>query len=236
MAEVYTIRQPVYHDFSTTNLPGVRPSLFFNTSGKPGGYVDFDNYTVLEPRARGLEREIPTGRTIVLTSGADGTFLAADPESDSGCDSCGQCSDHARFQVIDLGTGRMMLRTVHNQVISVSDDGVVLRNLDNAKPGNSETFQWINLMHGDIMLMSLDHLYRQRHFFRSVTDSATGPNQPGAITYFKWKKSVKSKRQSEFLYFQYTCLKGYQSDRALLTKHQFSYRISRVNNRFIVCM
>ena len=58
-----------------TTFQGVRPALFnFNTSGQPGGYADFDNYTVDEPRARGIEREIPMGKTIMLTSGADGSL------------------------------------------------------------------------------------------------------------------------------------------------------------------
>ena len=70
---------PFGHPFTTTfqlqTFQGVRPSLFnFNTSGQPGGYADFDNYTVEEPRARGIEREIPLGKTITLTSGADGSF------------------------------------------------------------------------------------------------------------------------------------------------------------------
>ncbi len=43
-----------------------------SASSQPGGYADFDNYTVDEPRARGVEREIPLGKTITLTSGADG--------------------------------------------------------------------------------------------------------------------------------------------------------------------
>ena len=68
--------------FQLTTFQGVRPALFnFNTSGQAGGYADFDNYTVEEPRARGIEREIPIGKTITLTSGADGSFLAADTES-----------------------------------------------------------------------------------------------------------------------------------------------------------
>jgi xylan 1,4-beta-xylosidase len=193
--EFTPLGNPFTMTFQLRTFQGVRPSLFhFNTSGKPGGYVDFDNYTVLEPRARGIEREIPLGRTIVLTSGADGTFLAADPESSTlvTIPAADSVPDHARFQVIDLGTGRMMLRTVHNQVVSVSDDGVVLRNLDNAKPGNSETFQWINLMHGDIMLMSLvNHRYLTTRPYSPgrVTDSATGPNparKGGAC--FKWKE------------------------------------------------
>lgn len=40
-------------------------------SGQPGGYLDFDNYTGDEPRARGIEHEIPMGKTIALTSGAE---------------------------------------------------------------------------------------------------------------------------------------------------------------------
>ena len=68
--------------FQLTTFQGVRPSLFhYNTAGQPGGNVDFDNYTVDEPRARGIEREIPGGKTIVLTSGTDGSLLAVDPDS-----------------------------------------------------------------------------------------------------------------------------------------------------------
>ena len=36
-----------------------------------------------EPRARGIEREIPMGKTITLTSGADGSFLAADTQNNT---------------------------------------------------------------------------------------------------------------------------------------------------------
>ena len=70
--------------FQLTTFQGVRPALFnYNTSGQPGGYADFDNYTVDEPRARGIEREIPMGKTITLTSGADGSFLAADTQNNT---------------------------------------------------------------------------------------------------------------------------------------------------------
>jgi xylan 1,4-beta-xylosidase len=51
-------------------------TINYNTSGKPGGYADFDNFTVDEPRASGIERTIPLGKTVTLTSAADGSFLA----------------------------------------------------------------------------------------------------------------------------------------------------------------
>ena len=101
---------PFTTTFQLTTFQGVRPALFnFNTSGQPGGYADFDNYTVEEPRARGIEREIPMGKTITLTSGADGSFLAADTQNNvlvnAAPDSAGAIPQNARFQVIDLGQG-----------------------------------------------------------------------------------------------------------------------------------
>jgi hypothetical protein len=75
---------PFFMTFQIRTFQGVRPSLFnFNTSGKPGGYADFDNYTVDEPRARGIEREIPLGKTITLASGTDGSFLAMNDQDSS---------------------------------------------------------------------------------------------------------------------------------------------------------
>jgi xylan 1,4-beta-xylosidase len=42
---------PFTMTFQLITFQGVRPSLFnYNTSGQPGGYADFDNYTVEEPR------------------------------------------------------------------------------------------------------------------------------------------------------------------------------------------
>ena len=86
--EFTPLGNPFTMTFQLTTFQGVRPALFhYNTSGQPGGYVDFDNYTVDEPRARGIEREIPVGKTIMLTSGADGSFLAADTQNND----AGEC-------------------------------------------------------------------------------------------------------------------------------------------------
>ena len=114
--EFTPLGNPFTMTFQLTTFQGVRPALFnFNTSGQPGGYADFDNYTVDEPRARGIEREIPMGKTITLTSGADGSFLAADTQNNV----AGQCggrfderdrAQNVEFQVIDLGKGRVALK------------------------------------------------------------------------------------------------------------------------------
>ena len=180
--------------FQLITFQGVRPALFnYNTSGQPGGYADFDNYTVDEPRAHGIEREIPMGKTIALISGADDSFLAANLESSTliNIPAADNAPANAKFQVIDLGLGRVVLKAGNGKVVSIANDDVVLKHLGDAKPVNAESFQWVNLMRGDTMLMSLtNHRYlaTKPNSPGPVTVSATGPNparKGGAC--FKWK-------------------------------------------------
>ena len=99
----------------------------------------------------------------------------------------------AKFKVIDLGLGRVALKAGNGKVVSVaSPESVVLKDLGDAKPGDAEIFQWINLMRGDTMLMSLtNHRYlaTKPNSPGPVTATATGPNparKGGAC--FKWKE------------------------------------------------
>jgi hypothetical protein len=154
----------------------VRPALFnFNTSGQPGGYADFDNYTCVEPRARGIEREIPMGKTIALTSGADGSFLVADPQRNALVNVAAEGSgipQNAKFQLVDLGKGRVTLKAADGRFVSADGEATVLKDLAGKNPGVAESFQWVNLLRGDTMLMSLtNHRYL-----------ATKPNEPGPVT------------------------------------------------------
>jgi len=163
--------------YQLTTFQGVRYSLFnFNTSGQAGGYANFDNFTVDEPRARGIEREIPVGKTVTLTSGADGSFLAADTQNmaliNVATDALGGFAQNVQFQVIDLGKGRVALKAANGRFVSAAGDGVLLKGIAAKTPGDAESFQWINLMRGDTMLMSLtNHRYL-----------ATKPNNPGPVT------------------------------------------------------
>jgi hypothetical protein len=162
--------------FQLTTFQGVRPALFhYNTTGQPGGYVDFDNYVVDEPRARGIEREIPMGKTITLISGADGSHLAAGPQGNILVNRAANPVDanklDAQFQVVDLGKGRVALKTANGRFVSAAQGRAVLRDLGGKRPGESESFQWVNLMRGDTMFLSLtNHQYL-----------ATKPNSPGQV-------------------------------------------------------
>jgi beta-xylosidase len=182
--------------FQLTTFQGVRPALFHhNTSGIPGGYADFDNYTVDEPRARGVEREIPTGKTIALISGADGSCLAADTQKNTlvsaPADSGGSVPRNAKFQIIDLGRGRVALKAVDGRFVSTAGDAVVLKDIADKNPGRAESFQWVNLMRGDTMLLSLvNHRYlaAKPNTAGPVTVAAAGPTpaRKGGEC-FKWK-------------------------------------------------
>jgi beta-xylosidase len=187
---------PFTMTFQLRTFQGVRPALFnYNTSGQPGGYADFDNYTVDEPRARGIERIIPLGKTITLTSGADGSLLAGDTQSMSlvnvAADSTNTVARNVQFQVVDLGKGRVALKTANGRYVSAADNAVALKDLAGKTPGDAESFQWVNLMRGDTMLMSLvNHRYlaAKPNEPGPVTDSGTGPRpdrKGGAC--FKWK-------------------------------------------------
>ncbi len=143
--------------YQLKTFQGIRYSLFsYNTSGSPGGYADFDDFTVAEPRHRGLTQPIPYGKTIVLSSLGDGSVpvargngvrvvAAADPAADSPA---------AGFSVVDRKLGRIALEALDGRWVSVdaTSGRVTLKAGD---PGDSETFQWEDMISGDVMLMSL---------------------------------------------------------------------------------
>jgi beta-xylosidase len=190
------VGNPFTMAFQLITFQGERLALFnYNAELKPGGYADFDNFTVDEPRARGIERVIPVGKTISLTSSADGTRLAADTQKmllvNVAADSTNAVSRDAGFQVVDLGKGRVALKTAKGRFVSASNDCVSLKDLAEKEPGDAESFQWVNLMRGDTMLMSLtNHRYlsTKPNECGPVTVSAAGPHpdrMEGAC--FKWR-------------------------------------------------
>jgi xylan 1,4-beta-xylosidase len=193
--EFTQLGNPFTMTFQLRTFQGVRPSLFnFNTSGQHGGYADFDNFTVEEPRASGIERTIPVGKTITLSSGADGSLLAADTQNNALVNVAADpnkpaAPQNAKFQVVDVGLGRVALKATNGRVLSVAGpESIVLKDLAGAKPGNAESFQWVNLMRGDTMLMSLtNHRYL-----------ATRPNNPGPVTVSAVGPTAARKSGAEF--------------------------------------
>ncbi|WP_267239375.1 fascin domain-containing protein [Paludibaculum fermentans] len=140
--------------FQLKTFQGVRFGLFhYNASGAAGGQADFDSFTVVEPRPRGLTQPIPAGRWITFSGLSNGRGLAVVDGKLLTSDGAGKAS---AFQVVDRGSGRIALRTAQGQFVSVSGAGksgeVVLKP---GIPGDAETFQWVDLQRGDTLLLSL---------------------------------------------------------------------------------
>jgi len=140
--------------FQLTTFQGVRYALFnYNTTANDGGAADFNFFHVDEPRPRGLTKAIPVGKSIAVTDLGTGNGLAA-------VDGKLQVVDAAKataFQVVDRGRGRISLQAKSGQYVSVGGTGksgeVTLKAV--AAPGDAETFQWVDLLRGDTLFLSL---------------------------------------------------------------------------------
>jgi hypothetical protein len=149
--------------FQLKTFQGVRYALFhYNDRGAPGGFADFDHFTVAEPHPRGLMRPIPLGQTLSLQAFGGGPLLAVGGKT--------------QFEVIDRGKGRVALRAGAG-FVSVPSSGesrtVALRP---GALGDTETFQWSENVYGDVMLLSLS---THRYLRVEARTGAVSADHPG---------------------------------------------------------
>jgi xylan 1,4-beta-xylosidase len=146
--------------YQLKTFQGVRYALFnYNTTGKPGGYADFNSFDMREPRSKGLTQPIPYDKIIVLKSLADNTILVnwrnhVRPVSQGSPYAVGTAS---QFRVLDRGQGRIALQSVATGgfVTLKGDGGMAEVRIESTDQGESSTFQWQDMLRGDLMLMSL---------------------------------------------------------------------------------
>jgi hypothetical protein len=163
--------------FQLKTFQGVRFSLFhYNTAGAPGGVADFDFLQVREPYPRGLMRPIPIGRAITLGAAGRDTRVVVDGND--------------RFTVVDRGSGRVALQAGarYLSVASVNDSTSTIA-LRATRPGDAETFQWMETMYGDLVLMSLaTHRYLRLEPDGRVSSDSRGPEpDPNDGTALRWR-------------------------------------------------
>jgi xylan 1,4-beta-xylosidase len=145
--------------YQLKTFQGSRYALFaYNTSGREGGYADFEDFKVAEPLAD-RSNNIPMGKVITLTNMATnlpawanphGMLHFANPGSQefngAGC----------RFRVHDRGKGRVALEALNGTgfltVVGIGLPGDV--RLMKEDPVSS-LFQWQDLLHNQCMLLSL---------------------------------------------------------------------------------
>lgn len=155
--------------FQLKTFQGVRYALFhYNAAGSPGGQADFDEFVVDEPRPRGLTKPIPYGKEIEFEDLSNGNGLAL---AGGIMQSITRAGGATAFRVVDRGRGRVALETKSGQYLTVKGSGKAGQvGVSAGKPGDAETFQWVDLQRGDTLLLSLaTHRY------------IVAPNSPGPL-------------------------------------------------------
>ena len=187
--------------FQLRTFQGVRYALFnYNENGKNGGYADFNDFVVDEPRHKGLTQPIPYNKNITLTSLADSTVLvnwkhfvrpvaANSPLANSTA---------AQFRVLDRRNGRIALQSVADSgfVFVKGLGGMAEVRIDKVEHGDSSLFQWEDMLTGDIMLMSI---YTHRYLFAdpfqrslgSADSKGTTPDHKDGSCFIWERKKVK---------------------------------------------
>ncbi|TGX52664.1 glycosyl hydrolase 43 family protein [Sphingomonas gei] len=142
------IGDPFVMAFQLKTFQGIRYALFaFNAQGQAGGYADFDSFAVGEPNPKGLMHPIPLGKTVTLA--VLGRIMALAEHEGA---IVAQDEGEARFRVVDRGQGRVAL-AVGSGHVSINATGDAW--LKPGPAGLGETFQWMETVYGETMLMSL---------------------------------------------------------------------------------
>ncbi len=167
--------------FQLRTFQGVRFALFnFNENGSEGGYADFDDFRVYEPRPKGLTEPIPYGQVITLTSLADSTVLVnwknfLRPVSSA---SPFTRNNASHFRVLDRGNGRIALQSAADSgFVTITGFGEMAEiRIVKEEKGDASLFQWQDMLRGDLMLMSLStHRYLFADPFAGSLCSADSP-------------------------------------------------------------
>jgi hypothetical protein len=172
-----TFGRPFTMAFQLKTFQGVRYALFhYNAGGAAGGVADFDFVHVAEPHPRGLMQPIPVGRTITVSAAGRDTPFTIDGET--------------RFAVVDRGLGRVALRAAGRYVSTVAQsDSTSSLSLRAGLPRDAETFQWMEDLYGDLLLMSVStHRYLRVESDGHLSSDSVGPEpDPNDGTALRWR-------------------------------------------------
>ncbi len=151
--------------YQLITFQGSRHALFcFNRKGKQGGYAEFDNFTVQEPKAD-RSKNIPYGKTFRIINQATGRPAIAlkhgllhDVAMPTHPDLTPQEKDNERlthFRIIDKGQGKVILQCEDGRYVFCAGFGIagdVRLTKDEEK---AEVFLWQDYLDQEFMLMSM---------------------------------------------------------------------------------
>ena len=146
--------------YQLITFQGSRHALFaFNTTGKRGGYAEFDNFTVEEPMAD-RSTNIPYGKTFRIINKGTGRPAVCTPHGVLYDTHAGDNSPRTRFRLIDRGAGCVSLQCVDGRYVKTYGDGLPGDVRFTTDDKEAEVFLWQDYLDHDFMLFSLrNHRY-----------------------------------------------------------------------------
>ena len=158
--EFHQLGREMTLSYQLITFQGARLSLFaFNKLGKNGGYAEFDNFTVEEPKAD-RTGYIPFGKTFRIINVATGLPMHATPHGLMYDTAADNDSPQTRFRVIDRGNGKVILQCADGRYVFSSGFGLPgdVRLTDDINL--AEEFMWQDYLNREFMLMSMrNHRY-----------------------------------------------------------------------------
>ena len=161
----YPLGREMPLSYQLITFQGSRHALFcFNRKGRKGGYAEFDNFTVQEPKAD-RSGNIPYGKTLASPAAADRWFriinLATGKPAialEHGLLHDTEPTDQSpltRFRIVDKGQGKVVLQCSDGRYVFVAGWGIagdVRLTTDEEK---AEVFLWQDYLDHEFMLLSL---------------------------------------------------------------------------------
>lgn len=146
--------------YQLKTFQGVRFALFnYNVKGAEGGTAAFDRLDVNEPRPHGLTKPIPYSEMVTFMNLADSTVLVNWNNCLRPVPMSHQLAGSAtsRFKVIDKGSGQIAQQSeLGGGLVTATGNGTMSEvRIQKVDAGEASTFQWQDMMRGDLMLMSL---------------------------------------------------------------------------------
>lgn len=156
--EWMNIGDTIVPSYQMLTFQGVRTALYaYNTTGKDGGYVDFDDFVVEEPLANRTEN-IPYGKTIRLFNLSDNCPMYAMPHGilhATWMSSSDAKTDRTLFRIIDKGQGKVNLQCADGRYVYIAGVGLSGDVRLTKDATMAEDFLWQDMLHGECMLLSL---------------------------------------------------------------------------------
>lgn len=150
-----TVGREMPLSYQLITFQGSRLSLFaFNHKGKKGGFAEFDNFMVSEPKAD-RSGNIPFGKTFRIVNLATDKPMIALKHGLMYDTKATDNSLQTRFRLKDKGQGQVVLQCADGRYVFVSGYGIAGDVRLTEDESKAEVFMWQDYLDHEFMLMSM---------------------------------------------------------------------------------